>query len=138
MTAQTVWDGSEVSLQHPVQGLWDSLTLSSKYCHRHAPAALSVSAQCESATERGGMRGTAVRCMVCAVQRLSVIASDVVLLSAVWFATRKQRGSERLAVRLLVAANAGLLLVDHIHFQYNGMLLGAADGLLCLHEYWLP
>ena len=69
---------------------------------------------------------------MCAMQRLSVIASDVVLLSAVWFATRKQRSSEKHAVRVLVAANAGLLLVDHIHFQYNGMLLGAADGLLCL------
>ncbi|CAK0784063.1 hypothetical protein CVIRNUC_007266 [Coccomyxa viridis] len=57
-------------------------------------------------------------------QRLSVIASDVVLLSAVWFATRKQRSLEKHAVRVLVAANAGLLLVDHIHFQYNGMLLG--------------
>ena len=71
---------------------------------------------------------------VCPVQRLSVMVSDVVLLSAVWFATRKPRSSEKHAVRILVAANAGLLLVDHIHFQYNGMLLGGAFGLLHLRH----
>ena len=71
---------------------------------------------------------------MCAVQRLSVIASDVVLLSAVWFATRKRRTSEKHAVRILVAANAGLLLVDHMHFQYNGMLLGGTFNLLHLRH----
>ncbi|TDH70399.1 hypothetical protein CCR75_000371 [Bremia lactucae] len=67
-------------------------------------------------------------------QRLSVIASDLVLFYALhafcsswptvttteWaFSTAK-----RVAIMLITVLDAGLLLVDHIHFQYNGMLLG--------------
>jgi ALG6, ALG8 glycosyltransferase family len=37
-------------------------------------------------------------------------------------AGRPQR--QRDAVFALTVGSAGLLLVDHIHFQYNGLLLG--------------
>eukprot|EP00891_Asterochloris_glomerata_P007261 jgi/Astpho2/7261/gw1.00113.40.1_t len=54
-------------------------------------------------------------------QRFSVIISELVLVTAVLYMTSKQ--SSDLAW-LLVLGSPGLLLVDHIHFQYNGMLLG--------------
>ncbi|BDA51372.1 probable dolichyl pyrophosphate Glc1Man9GlcNAc2 alpha-1,3- [Coccomyxa sp. Obi] len=57
-------------------------------------------------------------------QRLSVILTDVVLYGAAWFGTRKYKEPTRNLAFLLVVANAGLLIVDHIHFQYNGLLLG--------------
>lgn len=67
-------------------------------------------------------------------QRLSVVASDVVLFYALhaycsswptvttteWAFSR----AKRLAIMLVTVLDAGLLYVDHIHFQYNGMLLG--------------
>ncbi|RHZ09854.1 hypothetical protein DYB26_008889, partial [Aphanomyces astaci] len=67
-------------------------------------------------------------------QRLSVIVSDVVLFASIikycnaWpcvtttevaFNTNK-----RVVVVLLTFLDAGLLMVDHVHFQYNGVLLG--------------
>ncbi|PRW44369.1 putative dolichyl pyrophosphate Glc1Man9 c2 alpha-1,3-glucosyltransferase [Chlorella sorokiniana] len=57
-------------------------------------------------------------------QRLSVIATEGLLLFAAAHATRKRPRAVRLAALFLVGANPGLLLVDHVHFQYNGMLLG--------------
>ncbi|OWZ14596.1 Dolichyl pyrophosphate Glc1Man9GlcNAc2 alpha-1,3-glucosyltransferase [Phytophthora megakarya] len=67
-------------------------------------------------------------------QRLSVITSDVVLFYALhaycssWptVTTTEWAFSQakRLAVMLVTVLDAGLLYVDHIHFQYNGMLLG--------------
>jgi hypothetical protein len=62
------------------------------------------------------------------LQRLSVVATDGVLVSAAWFGTRRYPEPRRTAAFLLLAANAGLLIVDHIHFQYNGMLLGNIPG----------
>ena len=63
-------------------------------------------------------------------QRLTVIASEFVLFAGVVFATmrgpgprqRRQR-NQTLAV-FLVLFHPALLIVDHIHFQYNGFLLG--------------
>ncbi|CAI5729095.1 unnamed protein product [Hyaloperonospora brassicae] len=67
-------------------------------------------------------------------QRLSVILSDVVLFYALyaycaswptvttteWAFSTAKRG----AIMLVTVLDAALLYVDHIHFQYNGMLLG--------------
>uniref|UniRef100_M4BE27 Alpha-1,3-glucosyltransferase n=1 Tax=Hyaloperonospora arabidopsidis (strain Emoy2) TaxID=559515 RepID=M4BE27_HYAAE len=67
-------------------------------------------------------------------QRLSVMVSDVVLFYALyaycaswpsvttteWAFSKAKRG----AIMLLIVLDAALLYVDHIHFQYNGMLLG--------------
>ncbi|GLE06793.1 hypothetical protein PINS_up016399 [Pythium insidiosum] len=67
-------------------------------------------------------------------QRLTVIASDAVLFYAVveycssWPSVTTTESAfsrrKRLVILLLTTLDAGLLVVDHIHFQYNGMLLG--------------
>jgi alpha-1,3-glucosyltransferase len=68
-----------------------------------------------------------------AYQRLTVIATDSLLVLGAYAlaaassprpsgASRRPTG-DRVAVWLTVL-NAGLLLVDHVHFQYNGMLVG--------------
>lgn len=65
-------------------------------------------------------------------QRLSVIITDIVLIWAVirfCSASKSQRSTTRVT-SILVFLNAGLLIVDHIHFQYNGVLLGLL--ILCL------
>lgn len=51
-------------------------------------------------------------------QRLTVILTDTVLLLG---AVKMCRAPGGVALCLL---NAGLLLVDHVHFQYNGFLIG--------------
>lgn len=66
-------------------------------------------------------------------QRLSVIVTDLLLFlgckaltEALPRSTEKQTGRySRASILLwLVLSNAGLLMVDHIHFQYNGFLTG--------------
>ncbi|CAN9501258.1 unnamed protein product [Ophioblennius macclurei] len=66
-------------------------------------------------------------------QRLSVIFTDVVFIYAVRECCRcvqEQKGSRDVLSRpsfvlsVLLLWNFGLLIVDHIHFQYNGFLFG--------------
>lgn len=39
-------------------------------------------------------------------------------------ATRRFAEDKRVLMYVLVLGSPGLIIVDHIHFQYNGMLLG--------------
>ncbi|GJS08452.1 probable dolichyl pyrophosphate Glc1Man9GlcNAc2 alpha-1,3-glucosyltransferase [Tanacetum coccineum] len=57
-------------------------------------------------------------------QRLSVIASDTVLLFSVYKLTKNMELKKRFLIWVLVVWSPGLLIVDHLHFQYNGFLLG--------------
>ena len=58
-------------------------------------------------------------------QRVSVIVVDVVLFLATRsFCSKYPEERARKVVLLLTLTNAGLLLVDHVHFQYNGVMLG--------------
>jgi alpha-1,3-glucosyltransferase len=58
-------------------------------------------------------------------QRLSVCVTSLVLVAAMLRATHTSRGSVKgLAAFALVVCNAGLIMVDNIHFQYNSILMG--------------
>ncbi|KAJ7996239.1 hypothetical protein DPEC_G00235040 [Dallia pectoralis] len=65
-------------------------------------------------------------------QRLSVIVTDVVFIFAVRECCRSVRdksskdqlGRPSFILAVLLLWNYGLLIVDHIHFQYNGFLCG--------------
>lgn len=63
-------------------------------------------------------------------QRFSVMVADLILLYAVIEYCKHQRSIDKqhewssLSVSILVLMNCGLLIVDHIHFQYNGFLFG--------------
>ena len=57
-------------------------------------------------------------------QRLSVIVTELLLLYGVLKFCSSAK-IDRVAVAVaIVLGNVGLILVDHVHFQYNGMLLG--------------
>jgi alpha-1,3-glucosyltransferase len=70
--------------------------------------------------------------------RLSVIASDIVLFLGILLCVNvlnemtihSKDSSQAFAISngvisgLFIMFNGGLLLVDHVHFQYNGLLLG--------------
>lgn len=57
-------------------------------------------------------------------QRVSVILSDVVLFYGIYKATQKFEPKDRFLILVLVIWSPGLIIVDHLHFQYNGFLLG--------------
>jgi alpha-1,3-glucosyltransferase len=46
---------------------------------------------------------------------------------AVRSASGSNKGAKGLLLFALLTCNAGLLLVDHIHFQYNGVMMGESD-----------
>ncbi|KAI7833827.1 ALG6, ALG8 glycosyltransferase family-domain-containing protein [Kickxella alabastrina] len=57
--------------------------------------------------------------------RLTVIGSELVLLWALWRAVRLAGGSvSARTAAVLGFLSPGLVFVDHVHFQYNGFLLG--------------
>jgi alpha-1,3-glucosyltransferase len=59
-------------------------------------------------------------------QRLTVSVTGLVLVAAMLHATKRSRDSPAgLTAFFLAVCNAGLIMVDNIHFQYNGILLGA-------------
>lgn len=65
--------------------------------------------------------------------RGSVIVTDIVLIAATWLYTSatKLTESQQMQVFMLVVFNGGLLLVDHVHFQYNGVMMGVL--VLCIY-----
>lgn len=68
--------------------------------------------------------------------RSTVILNDVVLWIGAYIACRAMYHGKPLHLSttcfLLIILNPGLLWLDHIHFQYNGMLLGVLLGSLGL------
>jgi len=69
-------------------------------------------------------------------QRTTVIISDIVLWIGAAVACSALSKSFRVTPFLLIVFNPGLLWLDHIHFQYNGMMLGIllfSLGLLLHH-----
>ncbi|XP_059060050.1 probable dolichyl pyrophosphate Glc1Man9GlcNAc2 alpha-1,3-glucosyltransferase [Achroia grisella] len=56
-------------------------------------------------------------------QRLSVIVLDLIYICGVKSCSNLI-GNGKLLVFILLISNPGLLMVDHIHFQYNGFLYG--------------
>ncbi|XP_048132670.1 probable dolichyl pyrophosphate Glc1Man9GlcNAc2 alpha-1,3-glucosyltransferase isoform X2 [Rhodamnia argentea] len=57
-------------------------------------------------------------------QRITVIAADSCLFYAVYRLTRKCEPRKGRLIWALVIWSPMLLIVDHVHFQYNGFLLG--------------
>ncbi|XP_052191791.1 probable dolichyl pyrophosphate Glc1Man9GlcNAc2 alpha-1,3-glucosyltransferase [Diospyros lotus] len=65
--------------------------------------------------------------------RLTVVASDTLLFYALHRFTRNLTPTKRFLIWVLVLSAPGLVIVDHVHFQYNGFLL----GILMLSLSWL-
>lgn len=57
-------------------------------------------------------------------QRVTVIVADVCLFFAVYRITKRLSYVRKFVIWILIVGSPGLLIVDHIHFQYNGFLLG--------------
>lgn len=92
-----------------------------RLCSRHDPGLLRISPE------------PYVSDATVAFQRGSVMVTDLLLLVGVWANARgcgegeggQQHGSPKLLLlAALMLGSAGLLVVDHMHFQYNGYLMG--------------
>lgn len=57
-------------------------------------------------------------------QRISVIASDLCLFYGVYRLSKTLDIKKRKILWILLIWSPSLIIVDHIHFQYNGFLLG--------------
>lgn len=59
-------------------------------------------------------------------QRTTVIFTEIILLIGAYLISQEMQTSKysKLVFFIFFAFNPGLILVDNIHFQYNGMLLG--------------
>ncbi|XP_068650951.1 dolichyl pyrophosphate Glc1Man9GlcNAc2 alpha-1,3-glucosyltransferase [Aristolochia californica] len=57
-------------------------------------------------------------------QRVTVMISDIVLFYGVYRLSRNLDVSRRRILFALVVWSPALIIVDHIHFQYNGFLIG--------------
>lgn len=55
-------------------------------------------------------------------QRLSVVVVDLILFITTWRYAKssKSNNEESITIFFMIVFNCGLLMVDHIHFQYNG------------------
>lgn len=66
------------------------------------------------------------RFSVVCFQRMTVVCTELVLAAAVVRYLQSSRVPDRLhaAIFAAIVGNAGLIIIDHIHFQYNGVLIG--------------
>lgn len=113
---------SQWTLDYPPYFAWFQRLLAAAAAWA-APSALELSAE------------PVVDSRIIAFQRISVMVADLLLLLGVSLWHGSSSGSSgksgtqaRDVITALILFNPGLLLLDHIHFQYNGMLLGL---LLC-------
>lgn len=67
-------------------------------------------------------------------QRSTVIATDLLLFFSVLFYSSSLSLGQRNTLLLLILLNPGLIIVDNIHFQYNGMLLALCIVSIALME----
>ena len=73
-------------------------------------------------------------------QRCTVVLSDFIFILGAYIASSsKILQSNKTIIFLLLICNPGIILLDHVHFQYNGMLIGIlllSIGCI-LEEYYI-
>lgn len=91
-------------------------------CNHHLPCAPYLTAHILSIQDVENLNYASDATVL--FQRLTVMATELLLLCATLAATKSLPQERRWLATFLIAANPGLIIVDHIHFQYNGVLLG--------------